>query len=412
MAMFRFPNREERDRLWVTFDYNGGGTLSFGEVAKAVRGLWPQKLDSAPALQQKLALMKAFRAADADDSGLLQRREFAGFLKYLAHYASLWDQFDKLDADGSGKLSQLEFIDGCNTLGMGLSRVAAAAAFNIIDGDSSGSIHFDEFVEWAIQRKCARDHRDMEESPAPQPWDKCARGDTPPAFTGPRDVRHRLVAIPAPTLPPSAFARTQTLATTSDLLASPNASATKRRTSRRKRTLGGVYHSMGELAGKTYTTATQHRHNTVPSHFAHRVFMGHTQGLGRARVSHKLPELAQWPPQELPTISKPTVVQEAERRWNGEWQRRARRQHSYGRAPERETAELRRSWLRDSLGPDERSVAESFYSSGMTRWPAVVAQRADSVLETTKELQAFDEKMARRQFKLSNGEDQLLRQFK
>ena len=48
----------------------------------------------------------------------------------------------------------------------------------------------------------------------------------------------------------------------------------------------------------------------------------------------------------------------------------------------------------------------------MTRWPAVVAQRADSVLETTKELQAFDEKMARRQFKLSNGEDQLLRQFK
>ncbi len=57
-------------------------------------------------------------------------------------------EFDYFDSDGSGKMSLEEFRELFKVLAPDSKRREADAGFAEIDADSSGSIEFDEFLQW------------------------------------------------------------------------------------------------------------------------------------------------------------------------------------------------------------------------------------------------------------------------
>ena len=61
--------------------------------------------------------MRSYKAADADDSGLIGRNEFRMLLKALVFYTDLWDKFEEIDVNGDHRLGLREFVTGCHLVG-------------------------------------------------------------------------------------------------------------------------------------------------------------------------------------------------------------------------------------------------------------------------------------------------------
>lgn len=49
-----------------------------------------------PLFNHKPALMRAYKAADRDGDGLVERREFRRLLHYLVYFNDLWDMFEEV----------------------------------------------------------------------------------------------------------------------------------------------------------------------------------------------------------------------------------------------------------------------------------------------------------------------------
>jgi Ca2+-binding EF-hand superfamily protein len=61
--------------LWLSrMDNSGNHKLSLAEIDKAVVELWPH-------FDHKRALMRAYKAADSDNDGYVERREFKKLLQ-------------------------------------------------------------------------------------------------------------------------------------------------------------------------------------------------------------------------------------------------------------------------------------------------------------------------------------------
>ena len=140
------PNRAQRDELFKRFDFNGNGMLSLAEIDKAVVELWPQ-------FDHKPALMRAYKAADRNEDGFIRRREFRLLLKYIIYFDQMWARFDEIDRDHDHRLTPAEFAEGCATMGIRLTRSAAAAEFALMDENGGGFILFDEFCHWCARRQ-------------------------------------------------------------------------------------------------------------------------------------------------------------------------------------------------------------------------------------------------------------------
>jgi hypothetical protein len=69
MADYPVPSRSELAALWRRYDCNGNGMLSLAEIDKCISAEFPEYDD-------KAALMRAYKFADADGSGFVaeQRR--------------------------------------------------------------------------------------------------------------------------------------------------------------------------------------------------------------------------------------------------------------------------------------------------------------------------------------------------
>ena len=70
----------------------------------------------------------------------------------MAVLAELWGKFHKMDRNDESRLSRKEFVDGQRIFGFGLSRERATELFKELDADDSGSVRFEEFVQWIIVR--------------------------------------------------------------------------------------------------------------------------------------------------------------------------------------------------------------------------------------------------------------------
>jgi Ca2+-binding EF-hand superfamily protein len=177
------PSPRTRTRLFRQMDASGNGTLSMSEVGTAVTQLYPDFGDHK-------AIRQAFRAADEDGSAAIGQEEFGRFMgcvaaatcshhrttrpacraappcwsccsgdvgavpgRYLGFFAGAASKFDKIDADGDGRLALGEFgAAAALVLGLELGEDEAAAEFERVDADGGGYASFDEFCSWCARR--------------------------------------------------------------------------------------------------------------------------------------------------------------------------------------------------------------------------------------------------------------------
>jgi len=155
------PPEEERDKIFAAMDYNGNGFLSLAEVDKAIGSTFPE-------LDNKPALMRAFKAADVDGNGFVRRNEFRLLLQYLEFFNSLWKTFEEMDTDGDRRVDKQEFLDLALQLGVDGSAHKMSREFAKMDNNGGGFVLFEEFCSWSARRVFRADVRE-EQAAGSQP---------------------------------------------------------------------------------------------------------------------------------------------------------------------------------------------------------------------------------------------------
>lgn len=141
-----YPGRDQRKALFRRVDPNGNGILSLAELDKAVVELWPR-------FDHKPAIMRAYKAADLDGSGLLGFDEFEHFLKYLVNFNAVWKAFKKQDRNDDGRVSLGEFVATAKRLEPNKSDAELSAAFKKMDKNDGGFVLFEEFCDYMVRKR-------------------------------------------------------------------------------------------------------------------------------------------------------------------------------------------------------------------------------------------------------------------
>jgi len=118
-------------------DVNGNHVISLAEIDKFLSEVWPE-------FNNPAAQMRSYKAADADDSGLIGRNEFRMLLKSLVFYNQLWDKFEEIDVNQDHRLGLREFVTGCHLVG-GAVVEDPEKLFRAMDANGGGYVLFDEF---------------------------------------------------------------------------------------------------------------------------------------------------------------------------------------------------------------------------------------------------------------------------
>ena len=146
------PTAADRERAFDRMDGNSNGLLSLAEIDKAVIEIWPE-------FNHKQVLMRAYKAADVNQNGLISRDEFPLLLKYLVYFDNLWEKFAAIDKDGDHQLNVKEFHEGAQMLGLGAEHgvtwVTTVQEFGRMDEDGGGYVRFDEFCAWCARKAVA-----------------------------------------------------------------------------------------------------------------------------------------------------------------------------------------------------------------------------------------------------------------
>jgi hypothetical protein len=77
------PERDARMALFDRIDVNGNNQLSLAEIDRYI-------VETFPDYNHKPALLRAYRAADKDDSSRIERKEFSMLLRLLVYFNHLW----------------------------------------------------------------------------------------------------------------------------------------------------------------------------------------------------------------------------------------------------------------------------------------------------------------------------------
>lgn len=154
--------KEERKKLFESFDPNNNGYLSLAEVDKGCRDV----LGLYEVFEAKKVIMRAFQAAKSvhQDKGgsssssvgedYVERIEFRLLLLYLRQYFEYWQMFTIINSTTDKRISLDEFKSALPKLEKWGVRVNDPdATFKEIDVNGGGMILFDEFAEWAIKKQ-------------------------------------------------------------------------------------------------------------------------------------------------------------------------------------------------------------------------------------------------------------------
>lgn len=143
----QFTN-SELSELWKQYDANANGLVSLGEIDRFVCKQYPMyNID-----HYKPALVRAYKFADKDNSGLISSDEFRALIRSLSFFQDLWTKFQEIDSDNDRSISLDEFITKRKHLGLeALSEKESAKLFKRIDADGSGKLRFYELAS-----HCAR----------------------------------------------------------------------------------------------------------------------------------------------------------------------------------------------------------------------------------------------------------------
>jgi len=140
-------SRAATDAIFETVDNNKNGILSLAELDAAICTRFPQ-------FNYKPLIMRAYKLADKNRSGLISKSEFHRFVVYIAHLKNFSDLFQQLDTDRSRSLSLEELVNGKELLGLPAdtpnSRIRTL--FLEVDKNRQGKILFDEFAEALLRQ--------------------------------------------------------------------------------------------------------------------------------------------------------------------------------------------------------------------------------------------------------------------
>ena len=153
-VVLTLPSAKTETALFERLDFNGNGMLSLAELDKACVEIWPK-------FNNKPAIMRAYKAADANNSGFISRKEFTLFLRFLVRFNELWNVFTQIDSNGDRRLNCEEFITGAKLLRLDKSPVELRAIFNEMDTNRGGVVLFDEFCHYIARAEIDEQRKRM-----------------------------------------------------------------------------------------------------------------------------------------------------------------------------------------------------------------------------------------------------------
>lgn len=136
-------------QAWDAIDYNGNGIVSLAEIDKWV-------VETYPKLNNKSALMRAYKSSDLDKDSYVNKREFPVLLRNVIYFNKVWTVFEAMDTDADRRLAFPEFRQGLSLLGMA-SVVNPRSLFDSLDRNCGGLVLFDEFCRWVASVQCPVD---------------------------------------------------------------------------------------------------------------------------------------------------------------------------------------------------------------------------------------------------------------
>ena len=149
-------DKSKRKALWDRMDANKNGYLSLAEFDGAIRDvlkipqIFPHKKVIVRAYKDAKNKIKG-KAKHSDD--YVEWLEFRYLLIYLRQYFEYYVMFCRIDLSSDFKIKLDEFKKALPKLEKwGVKINDPAAEFKKIDTNGSGSIMFDEFCEFAIQK--------------------------------------------------------------------------------------------------------------------------------------------------------------------------------------------------------------------------------------------------------------------
>ena len=143
------PTDSELLQKFKEMDFNGNNLISLAEIDKLIS-------EKYPLFDNKPALMRSYKAADSNNTGLISFKEFKNLWKYIIFFNQSWEKFEKIDMNNDRRISLTEFRTMSNTLfDAQLSEKESAYYFELIDINSKGMILFNEFCAFMIKRKIA-----------------------------------------------------------------------------------------------------------------------------------------------------------------------------------------------------------------------------------------------------------------
>ena len=154
--------KEERKRrleLWKKINEYGNGYISF----KRLNFQLDKYLQLPNVVKNKNPIKLAFNAASdkysrygiKKEDNLIEWMEFRIFLVYLRQFFEYWIMFEKVDNSGDHKISLEEFkkaIPQMKNWGVEISESNAEKEFKSIDKTKEGTISFEEFCSFAINK--------------------------------------------------------------------------------------------------------------------------------------------------------------------------------------------------------------------------------------------------------------------
>eukprot|EP00941_MAST-03F_sp_MAST-3F-sp1_P004113 g4113.t1 len=145
---FLLSDSERMNKMWEKLDFNGNQNVSLAEIDKFITEQAKGDLSMFKGMDNKPALLRAFRKTtmrDGDGDDWLERKEFPMLLRNIYYFNKMWNIFDDIDEDNDHRLDEDEFFAGIQKLGVIISKEEATKEFKAIDTNNGGFILFDEF---------------------------------------------------------------------------------------------------------------------------------------------------------------------------------------------------------------------------------------------------------------------------
>jgi len=141
-------------------DGNASGKLSLAELDKTIVEVYPD-------LNNKPAIMRAYKHTDKSGDGFVSRDEFPAFLQFIVYYNNLWSIFSTVDTDGDRRISKEEFASVAPQFAKIVAKndgvVDSDVMFESIDRDGKGMILFAELCHYLADQKWNVDQDMMNE---------------------------------------------------------------------------------------------------------------------------------------------------------------------------------------------------------------------------------------------------------